>query len=80
MFPVWLAVQLGYNLSASAVLTSPPYADVLTGVSSISAGNYHTCVLTVSTGVRCWGSNSNYQVHYVSVNFVGSVFEGFFEL
>ncbi len=41
---------------------SPPSADVLTGVTSIAAGGYSTCVLMASGGVRCWGDNGNGQV------------------
>ena len=34
-----------------------PAAVVLTGVAAIAGGWRHTCVLTTSGGVRCWGDN-----------------------
>ncbi len=37
---------------------TPPSADVLTSVAAIAAGGSHTCVLTNSGGVRCWGQNN----------------------
>ncbi len=36
---------------------STPSVDVLTGVAAITAGQYHTCALTTTGSVRCWGQN-----------------------
>jgi alpha-tubulin suppressor-like RCC1 family protein len=38
--------------------SQPPATDVLSGVADVTAGFHHTCVLTTSNGVRCWGDNS----------------------
>jgi alpha-tubulin suppressor-like RCC1 family protein len=47
-------VQLGDGTTRSR---NTPSADVLTSVAAITAGVYHTCALTTSGGVRCWGFN-----------------------
>jgi len=50
--------QLGNGGTGNLAL--PPSTDVLTGVSQISAGHGHTCVvMTNNGGVRCWGSQIN---------------------
>ena len=35
----------------------PSDTDELTGVQSIAVGNYFSCALTITGGVRCWGFN-----------------------
>jgi alpha-tubulin suppressor-like RCC1 family protein len=54
----------GCSLNLCSV--NPPTADVLTGVKAISAGEYHTCALMNTGGVRCWGSNDYGQLGKVT--------------
>ncbi|MQF69154.1 hypothetical protein FIM12_02300 [SAR202 cluster bacterium AD-804-J14_MRT_500m] len=78
----------GYNASGqlgngtSNDRTSPSYVQGFSyGVKDISAGGNHTCVVTESNGVKCWGHGGNFQLgqlepdstnsYYVPVDVVG---------
>ena len=53
--------QLGYGTSKP--LKGPMTAARLsTGVAAVSVGYFHTCALTTSGGVKCWGNNDGGQL------------------
>lgn len=60
--------QVGYGDRAPPVGTSSGYkysvqsTPVLTNVLAVGTGYQHTCALTMSYTVRCWGSNGNGQI------------------
>jgi alpha-tubulin suppressor-like RCC1 family protein len=51
------AGQLGDGTTTDR--STPPTADVATGIAAVSAGDSHTCALTTGGGVRCWGHNGD---------------------
>jgi alpha-tubulin suppressor-like RCC1 family protein len=53
--------QIGDGTSTDRT-TAVDVTGLITGVSAITTGNNHSCALTTSGIVSCWGSNSNGQI------------------
>jgi len=54
--------QLGNDIKLETKHTPVNVDGLTSGVVSISAGHYHTCVITTSGGAKCWGYNSHGQI------------------
>jgi alpha-tubulin suppressor-like RCC1 family protein len=57
--------QLGDNSLTMRLLPAEVQASAgvpFTGISSISVGERHTCAVTVSANIFCWGGNSDLQI------------------
>lgn len=54
--------QLGDGSTTNRGLAGPAVAGLMTATDSLVAGSTHTCALTASGGVRCWGNNSSGQI------------------
>ena len=54
--------QIGDGTSGNQRLTPVAVSGLASGVASISAGDYVTCVVTTAGGAKCWGENGDGQI------------------
>lgn len=54
--------QIGDGTTTSPRLSPTNVVGLSSGVSKLSVGSIHSCALTSSGGVKCWGANMNYEM------------------
>ena len=56
------AGQIGDGSATNRYHAREPVSGLTSGVAQVSTGQEHTCVLTTSGGVKCWGLSANGQL------------------
>ncbi len=64
-----IAGQIGTGSTSDYVYEPVEVTGLSSGVASIAIGAYHTCVVTTTGGVKCWGSNAYGQLGDGTTNF-----------
>jgi RHS repeat-associated protein len=60
--------QLGDGTEGINRLTPVDVSGLVSGMTGIAAGYYHTCALTSAGGVKCWGYNTYRQLADLTIN------------
>jgi alpha-tubulin suppressor-like RCC1 family protein len=61
-FNISSATNAEISSASSIVQIQDAYYNPMTGLSGIATGQSHSCALTITGGVKCWGNNSSGQI------------------